>query len=93
MSGAQNLDSTHSNGPDRASQNEIGDEIGLSRLAVLEEIIAHQQRTIDELSDQLTEQWKIVDHLRHKVDRLMERFQTLESQSLDAPANTPPPHY
>jgi SlyX protein len=64
-----------------------------NRVTALEEILAHQAKTIEELSDQLTEQWKVVEQMRSKLDRLTERFLTLEEQSLDAPANTPPPHY
>lgn len=63
------------------------------RLARLEEHVAHQQRTIDELSDQLAKQWKIIDQLRNKLERLTERFLSLEAQSIDAPAITKPPHY
>ena len=64
-----------------------------SRIDALEEILAHQAKTIDELSDQLAEQWKVVEQTRHKLDRLAERFLMLEEQSLDAPAITKPPHY
>ncbi|MCZ7446581.1 SlyX family protein [Agrobacterium rhizogenes] len=63
------------------------------RIIVLEETIAHQAKTIEELSDQLTEQWKVVEQTRAKLDRLTERFLSLEEQSLDAPAITRPPHY
>ncbi|KAA0690548.1 hypothetical protein DTW90_29390 [Neorhizobium sp. P12A] len=64
-----------------------------SRIDALEEILAHQAKTIDELSDQLAEQWKVVEQTRAKLDRLTERFLNLEEQSLEAPAITKPPHY
>ena len=63
------------------------------RITQLEETVAHQAKTIEELSDQLTEQWKVVEQTRAKLDRLTERFLSLEEQSLDAPAITRPPHY
>ncbi|RAX41555.1 SlyX family protein [Rhizobium tropici] len=64
-----------------------------SRIIKLEETVAYQAKTIEELSDQLAEQWKVVEQTRQKLDRLTERFLTLEEQSLDAPAITKPPHY
>ncbi len=63
------------------------------RIIVLEETVAHQVKVIEELSDQLAEQWKVVEQTRAKLDRLTERFLSLEEQSLDAPAITRPPHY
>jgi SlyX protein len=63
------------------------------RIIALEETVAHQVKVIEELSDQLAEQWKVVEHTRAKLDRLTERFLSLEEQSLDAPAITRPPHY
>lgn len=62
-------------------------------IIALEETVAHQSKTIEELSDQLTEQWRVVEQTRAKLDRLTERFLNLEEQSLDAPAITKPPHY
>ncbi|MBD9386009.1 hypothetical protein HGO37_12580 [Rhizobium sp. CG4] len=64
-----------------------------ARVVSLEETVAHQSRVIDELSDQLAEQWRVVEQTRAKLDRLTERFLSLEEQSLDAPAITKPPHY
>ncbi|WP_313614017.1 SlyX family protein [Agrobacterium sp.] len=64
-----------------------------TRIVSLEETLAHQTRVIDELSDQLAEQWRVVEQTRAKLDRLTERFLSLEEQSLDAPAITKPPHY
>ncbi len=39
------------------------------RITLLEETIAHQARTIDELSEQIAEQWKVVEQTRAKLDR------------------------
>ncbi|WP_099865962.1 SlyX family protein [Pararhizobium haloflavum] len=63
------------------------------RLIALEERAAHQALTIEELSDQLAEQWKVTEQLRAKLDRLTERFLSLEEASIEAPAVTRPPHY
>ena len=63
------------------------------RIIRLEETVAHQAKVIEELSDQITEQWKVVEQVRAKLDRLTERFLSLEEQTLDAPPITKPPHY
>ena len=64
-----------------------------TRITQLEEVVAHQAKTIDELSDQLNAQWKVVEETRYKLERLVERFMTLEEETAEAPANTRPPHY
>lgn len=64
-----------------------------NRITRLEEMLAHQGRVIEELSEQLAIQWKVVEQTRAKLDKLTERFLALEEQSLDAPAITKPPHY
>lgn len=64
-----------------------------ARIIALEEMVAYQAKTIEELSDQLAEQWKVTEQIRAKLDRLTERFLNLEEQSLEAPAVTKPPHY
>jgi len=73
--------------PDRSEETQA------ERIARLEEHVAHQANTIEELSDQLAEQWRVVEQLRVKLDRLTERFLVLEEGSLEAPAITRPPHY
>lgn len=64
-----------------------------TRITRLEEQVAHQARTIEELSEQLVQQWKVVEQTRAKLDALTERFLNLEGQSLEEPAITRPPHY
>ncbi len=64
-----------------------------NRIIALEETVAHQAKAIEDLSDQLAEQWKVVEQTRAKLDRLTERFLSLEEQALEAPAITKPPHY
>ncbi|MCQ1851778.1 SlyX family protein [Neorhizobium galegae] len=71
-------------------KRQVSDE---ERLVKLEELAAHQAKVIEELSDQLAEQWKVMEQTRAKLDRLTERFLSLEESSLDAPAITKPPHY
>ncbi|MDQ0455339.1 SlyX family protein [Rhizobium paknamense] len=63
------------------------------RLIRLEETVAYQTKTIDELSEQLAEQWKLTEQMRVKLDRLTERFLMLEEQSRDAIPVTKPPHF
>ena len=63
------------------------------RITKLEELAAHQARTIDELSNELASQWVVVDQLQKKLERLIDRFTSLEQASLEAPAATTPPHY
>ncbi|MBP2559546.1 SlyX protein [Neorhizobium galegae] len=63
------------------------------RLVKLEELAAYQTKVIEELSDQLAEQWKVMEQTRAKLDRLTERFLSLEESSLEAPSITRPPHY
>ena len=63
------------------------------RITRLEETVAHQAKTIEELSDQLAEQWKVTEQVRAKLDRLTERFLSLEEASLEAPPITKPPHF
>ena len=63
------------------------------RITALEETVAHQGKTIDDLSEQLTEQWKVIDRMKRMLERLGERLETMESGSGDGVPVTKPPHY
>lgn len=63
------------------------------RLVRLEELAAHQQAAIEDLSRQLTEGWKENEKLRRELARLSDRFQDFEDQTGGPPANQPPPHW
>ena len=64
-----------------------------TRLVRLEELVAHQQAAIEDLSRQLTENWKQTEKLRSELGRLTQRFQDLEVGVDSPPANQPPPHW
>ncbi|MCR9137106.1 MAG: SlyX family protein [Alphaproteobacteria bacterium] len=63
------------------------------RLDILEEHVAHQARMIDDLSEQLSNQWSTIDALRRRQKQLIDRLLAIEEQSHDAPSVTKPPHY
>lgn len=65
----------------------------IERVTQLEELATHQSRVIEELSGEIAEQWKAIEQMRKKLDRLTERLLDLEEQALEAPAITRPPHY
>jgi SlyX protein len=69
------------------------DERAAERLTTLEIRAAEQEKTIEELSAQLAEQWKTVEGLRKKLDVLTERFLTLEEQVAPDVPVTKPPHW
>ena len=63
------------------------------RLTTLEIRAAEQDKTIEELSGQIVEQWKVIERLQKRLDSLTDRFLALEEQaSPDAPI-TRPPHW
>jgi SlyX protein len=63
------------------------------RLTTLEMRAAEQEKTIDDLSEQIAEQWKVIDRLQHKLDALTERFLALEEQAAPDIPVTKPPHW
>ena len=65
----------------------------VDRLTDLEIRNAEQEHTIEELSGQIAEQWKVIERLQKKVDALTERFLALEEQSTPDVPITRPPHW
>jgi len=63
------------------------------RLAALEIRSAEQERTIEELSGQIAEQWQTIDRLQKKLDALANRFLTLEEQTAPGQDTAKPPHW
>ncbi|MBV2145040.1 SlyX family protein [Falsochrobactrum sp. TDYN1] len=64
-----------------------------TRLVELEIRIAEQERTIEELSSVLAEQWKMIDQLSKKLTALTDRFLLLEEQTTPDIPVTRPPHW
>jgi SlyX protein len=63
----------------------------IPRLDSLEIRMAHQDRIIAELNDVITAQWKKLDALERKVQRMGEELEAMDMG--DMPANQKPPHY
>jgi SlyX protein len=62
------------------------------RIDALEAHIAHQDRTIEDLNAALTDQWKLIEDLTYRMNRLAEMVREVESSAASAP-EPPPPHY
>lgn len=63
------------------------------RLTTLEIRAAEQERTIEDLSGQIAEQWKVIERMQKKLDALTERFLALEEQTAPDVPVTKPPHW
>lgn len=63
------------------------------RLTALEIASAEQERTIDDLSRQIADQWVVIDRLQRRLDLLSERFLALEERGAGDIPVTKPPHY
>ncbi|MBR2691102.1 MAG: SlyX family protein [Aquamicrobium sp.] len=63
------------------------------RLTTLEIHTAEQDKTIEELSGQIAEQWKTIERLQKKLDALTNRFLALEEQTAPDVPVTKPPHW
>jgi SlyX protein len=63
------------------------------RLTTLEIRASEQEKTIEELSGQIAEQWKVIERQQKKLDALTARFLALEEQTAPAAEATRPPHW
>lgn len=63
-----------------------------ARVSALEERIAHQDATIEDLNATITAQWRTIDALAREVATQRDRLQDLGPREPGAP-EPPPPHY
>ncbi len=63
-----------------------------ARIDALEERLAYQDETIEQLNQTITAQWKQIDALTRQLALLSERLQEAEANA-PAPANGRPPHH
>lgn len=62
------------------------------QVEMLETRIAFQDRTIEELNETITEQWKVVEQMRRRLEMLEEQVRS-GSYIADPSTERPPPHY
>lgn len=63
------------------------------RIVRLEETIAHQQATIEDLSRQLTEHWKLIERLRLEMRQLVDLVESADDPPGAPDPNQKPPHW
>ena len=71
-----------------APENRVTD-----RLTTLEIRAAEQEKTIEELSGQIADQWKTIERLEKTVQALADRFLALEERTAPEIPVTRPPHW
>ena len=62
----------------------------VARLDELESRYTLLEQSVNELSEVVTGQWRLIEAQAHKLERLQS---ALESQPQEAPADSKPPHY
>lgn len=66
----------------------------IERVEKLEERTAYQDKTIEELSDAVTDQWKLIESLKRDTKRLGDELKEVEENLTRGEGREPPPpHY
>lgn len=64
------------------------------RLVIIEQMIAHQDQQIHDLSDMVNRQWHEIDRLKRNLSQTEQRLESLESTPKDDElSHEIPPHY
>lgn len=62
------------------------------RIVALEERIAYQEQTIEDLNETILQLWKEIEGLKRQIGKLGDELSTLAADVPQAP-EPPPPHY
>ncbi|WP_447826551.1 SlyX family protein [Aeromonas hydrophila] len=64
------------------------------RLETLESRLAFAEYTVEQLNDEITTQGRELDRLKHQIQLLVDKLQSVQpSQIASMAEETPPPHY
>ena len=64
------------------------------RLETLESRLAYAEYTVEQLNEEVTTQGREVDRLKHQIQLLVDKLQSVQpSQIASMAEETPPPHY
>ncbi|WP_417584288.1 SlyX family protein [Pelagibacterium sp.] len=64
-----------------------------TRFTALEERLAHQDQTIEELSSVIAGQWREIDRLKRQLAMIDDQIAAVEQLARTGKAEPPPPHY
>ena len=64
------------------------------RLETLESRLAYAEYTVEQLNEEVTTQGRELDRLKHQIQLLVDKLQSVQpSQIASLAEETPPPHY
>jgi|GEM_PF-273864 len=65
-----------------------------TKIQVLEEILAHRDSEMQDLSEMVNQQWKRLEAIENELNRMKDRVVSLEDDVAEGPAaNQKPPHW